>query len=174
MATGDPFDLGPLGLDDFDNKKINQPYIVDLVTLEILHLQSVPLEISVNPELGWYAVATPGRNIPLYQYTGGEEIIEFGISWYADRTHKQDALRKVKWLRALSQNDGYANKPHPIQFIMGDLFKKAKFIITAAPYKMSMFDRSKGMMPCLITQDITLKKISEKNVSRADLLDINT
>lgn len=174
MATGDPFDLSPLGRFGFDKKKPNQPYIVDLVTLEILYFQTVPLEIDINPDLGWYAVATPGRNVPLYQFTGAEKIITFDLTWYADTISKEDALTKVKWLESIAANDGYNNKPHHIQLVMGELFKKSKFIITAAPYKISLFDRSKGMMPGYISQSITLKRISEKNPSRADLLDLNT
>lgn len=164
-----------IGLDGkFQIQKENQPYFLDLVTQELLHFQTIPLDIQVNSELGWVAVMGNGRNTPLYQYTGAEDSLVFSLTWYADTTGKEDALTKCKWIEALGKNNGYDEKPHAVKLVFGDLFKKSKWIVTAAPYRLTLFDRSKGMMPCLCTQEITLKRILELNRSRRDILDLNT
>lgn len=157
---------------DQNSQKLNQPLIVDLITLEKLTLQTVPLEVNVDPNANWVALASLGRNIPGWQFTGAEETITFDITWYCDDESRQDVIKKCKWLTSLSLADGYDAEPHPIQFIFGELFKDSKFIITQAPYKLSLFDRAHGMMPHLANQSITLKKISETNTKRVDHLKI--
>lgn len=158
----------------FADQRENQPYIMDLVTLEVLHFQTIPLEIDMGQENSWVVIAAAGRNLPLYQYTGAEDTIRFTLSWYANRQHKEDVMRKIKWIMALSKNNGFDEKPHPIRLVFGNLFKNSKFILNAAPAKISMFDRSKGMMPCLATQEIELKRISINNQLRSEMLDINS
>lgn len=157
-----------------DANKVNQPFLLDLVTAKKLYFQTIPLEIAVEPASSWVAVAAAGRNTPLYQYTGGEDTITFTISFYGNHESRQDVLTKLKWIQSLSRNDGYDNKPHHVKFIMGDLFKDAKFIVSASPYRMAHFHREKGMMPQLGYIDITLKRVMELNMSRADILNIRT
>jgi hypothetical protein len=152
----------------------SQPYILDLVTLEILYFQTIPQEIEVTPESQFLAVASAGRNLPLFQYTGAEDTIKFSLSWYANLAHKEDAWKKAKWLQAMGKNNGFSERVHPVRFVMGNLFRKSKFLVVSAPAKLSLFDRSKGMMPCLINQDIELKRISEANQLRSEMLDLNT
>lgn len=155
-----------------DNGKPNQPYFLDLVTLERLFLQTIPKEIDYVPEATWVAIASAGRNSALYHYTGGEDKVEFEISWYGNQKDRKDVIAKIKWLESLSKNDGYDNKPHPCQFIFGDLFRDAKWQVVSAGYKMSAFNRQFGMFPQLAFQNIILKRISETNRTRADILSI--
>jgi hypothetical protein len=162
------------GTDINDFQKPNQPYLVDLITLEKLFLQTIPVEIEVNAETNWVALAAPGRNNPNYQFSGSEDSLEFDITWYANTEGKDDVLKKCKWLQSLAKNDGYDNPPHPIKFVFGDLFKSAKWIVFHAPYKLGMFDRSKGMLPGLATQHVVLKRVTETNMSRTEFLKLDT
>jgi hypothetical protein len=157
----------------FVDQKPGQPYIMDTVTFEVLFLQTIPTEISDGSELSYVALAAAGRNVPLYQYTGAEDSISFTVSWYANLDHKQDVLKKVKWLKAISKNNGYSDPPHPVLFSFGELYKKSKWIIVSTNTRWSMFDREKGMMPCLAYTDLELKRISSLNPTRAEMLDIN-
>lgn len=146
-----------------DPGKKNQPFILDMVTCEKLFLQTIPLELGMNPETGWNVVMAAGRNTPLYQYTGAEDSLSFTLTWYADEENKQDALRKVKWIEALGKNNGYDEKPHHVKFVFGKMFQDAEWIVFAMPYKMSVFDRESGMFPNQIQQEITLKRILTRN-----------
>lgn len=148
------------------DEKENQPYILDLVTLQRLFIQGLPIDgVRIKPESSWATISSPGRNIPLYQYTGGEDIISFTISWYATKENKQDVLAKCKWLHALSRNNNYDEPPHHIKFCFGEMFRESKYIVYSAEYKIFNFDRPSGMYPCYATQDIELRKISETNLS---------
>lgn len=157
----------------FDNQKKNQPCIIDLVTLDKLYFQTIPLELAYNPESNFVVVAPPGRNNPLYQYTGGEDTLNFSLSWYSDNENNQDVLMKCKWLESLGKNDGYDNKPHPVQLIFGDLFRGAKWILTVQT-KWTLFNRDVGMMPRLATTEITLRRITETNRKRSQILILDT
>lgn len=153
--------------------KPNQPYILDLVTRERLIFQNVPTELTYDPDSRWLAVASPGRNNPIYHYLGSEDTLSFTLSWYSDDTNKQDVLTKIKWLESLGKNNGYDEKPHLLQCVWGDMFRDAKWIMfKSGPARMSLFDRTAGMMPKLATQDITLKRVVELNRSRTNILDI--
>lgn len=154
--------------------KVGQPYILDLITLERLVFQNIPMEgLKYSPDANWMAVASAGRNNPLYQYMGGEDVLAFTISWYAEEIAKQDVLRKTKWLEALSKNNGYDEKPHMVQFVMGDMYRDAKWVVTSAgPIEFSLFDRTAGMMPRMASQELTLKRITDSNRTRTEILSI--
>lgn len=156
------------------DRYLNQPYILDMETCEKLVFQVVPLSLEYEAESTWNVVAAPGRNNPLYQYTGAEDTLNFKLTWYADESTRQDVLTKVKWLESLTKNDGYDNKPHRIKFIMGTLYNDASWIISSAKYTLSLFQRGYGMMPTLATQDMVLKRVSQTNRSNADIKKIDT
>jgi hypothetical protein len=155
-------------------KSFNQPYFLDMVTAEKLILQTVPLQIGYDPGQVWGTVASPGRNNPLYQYTGAEDTITFTISWYADELSREDVLRKTKWIESLSKNNGYDEKPHRVKFVMGKLFLEAYWVIISCPVNWSLFNRAEGMLPCLASQEITLKRIMTTNRSQSQIRDLRT
>lgn len=154
--------------------KANQPYILDLTTGQRLFFQTIPLDITVNPEASWVVIAPPGMNNAFYQYTGGEDSLEFTITWYADDESRQDVIRKCKWLESLTRNDGYDNPPHVVQFIFGDLFKNSKWIVFGAAYKLSNFNREVGMLPQMASQQLVLKRVSQINRTRNEILKYDT
>lgn len=154
--------------------KENQPYILDLITLKRLYLQTIPLEIEATGESQFATVGTMGRNNPFYHYTGSEDILQFTITWYANEENLQDVVQNCKWLRSLTKNDGEKIGVHPVQFCMGQMFSESKWIVTAAPYKLSTFIRHKGMLPILGSTDLTLKKITEANETHAQFIKIGT
>lgn len=157
-----------------NNSKPGQPYFIDLVNLERLFLQTIPQELNYGPEATFVAIASAGRNNPLYHWVGGEDKLEFTISWYGDQEDRRDVIAKCKWLEALTRNNGYEEKPHNVQFIFGDLFRDAKWIVTNASYKLSNYNRQFGMLPQLAFQEICLKRVSELNRTRQDILSIYT
>lgn len=152
--------------------KIGQPYLLDLVTLERVVFQSIPKDMKYKPEAVWLSVPSAGWNNPRYNYTGGEDVLNFSITWYSDEAGKQDVMRKLKWIESLSRNNGFDEKPHKVQFIMGSLFTYATWIVASAEYSLDQFDRTAGMMPRFASQEITLKRVTEINRSRTDIQSI--
>lgn len=155
------------------SKKPGQPYILDLVTLEVLYFQNIPKDLKYHPEASWLVVASASRNNPNFQYLGGDDNLSFTLSWYSDDKSSQDVIKAMKWIEALSRNDGYNSKPHPIQCVWGNMYRDAKWIVhSAGPSNMSMFDRTNGMFPRLATQEIVLKRVVETNRSLSDIRSI--
>lgn len=152
----------------------NQPYFLDMVTCETLKFQTMPLELSYAPESLWSAIASSGRNNPLYHYTGSEDTLNFMLTWYADEQLREDVLKKCKWLESLSKNDGYTGKPHHVKLMFGRLFNEATWIVEKAPYKMSLFNRVHKMLPTLAVQEVTLKKITDNNLSYSTMRKIDS
>lgn len=157
------------------SQKKNQPYILDLVTRERLFFQNIPSSTNYHPESNWAPVVSPGRNNPLYQYTGGEDTLSFTLTWYSNIQTKDDVIKAVKWLESLGKNNGYDEKPHLLQCVFGMLYRDAKWIMhSAGPIDLSNFDREVGMLPKLARQDIVLKRVTETNRTRTDILSITT
>jgi hypothetical protein len=156
------------------DNRVNQPFFLDLVTLERLYFQSIPNAVDVNPDSKFVAVESPGRNNPLYQYVGSEDTIEFTLTWYCNHESRRDVIIKCKWLEALTKNDGYDHRPHMVQLIYGDLFKDSWFIVEKAPYTLGRFNREFNMMPCYAEQKVTLKRAAVGSLKRTEILKYTT
>lgn len=159
----------PGGLDD---QRPGQPYILDLTTRERLFFQSIPDELTYDPDSTFIAIASAGRNNPLYHYIGSEDILQFNLSWYANEANRQDVIRKCKWLEAMSKNNGYDEKPHQVQCVFGNLFRDAKWLVVKARYTMKLFDGQFGMLPRLAMQELVLKRITNNNRTRSEIQSI--
>lgn len=147
--------------------------LVDLVSGEKLHFQGLPNQIEINPEASWATIKPFGRNNPHYHFTGSEDTITFEVSWYAEEENRQDVIEKCKWLESLTKADGYTAGPHPVALIWGTMFRSYKFIVFSAPYTMSLFSKEHGMLPQLATQTITLKRVTEKNLTLSEVIKFN-
>lgn len=135
---------------------------------EKLRIQTVPLELSVVPESTWATIPSLGRNNPFYNYTGGEDTLEMTLDWYATLESRQDVIDKCRWVESLSKADGYLDEPPRILLIFGELFKYTTWIIDKAPYKLSLFDKSQGMLPRQAYQELSLKKVTDRNSGTLD------
>lgn len=153
------------------NSKPNQPYLVDLVTLDSLIFQSIPTDMEYDPSSSFATLESPGRNNPLYHYTGSEDTITFEISWYANDPTREDVISKCKWVESLTKNDGFDAKPHDVQFIFGVMFKYSVFKVVHAPFRMGLFSREFGMLPQIAKQSVTLKRVTEVNQPLERILD---
>lgn len=155
------------------SQKSYQPYLIDLVTLKRVYFQGLPLEISVDESSNFSTISSANRNLPLFHYNHGEDTVRFTISFFADIEEQNDVIAKVKWISSLKKVDGYGKNIHPVQLCFGELFKDSKFIVVEAPYVLRNPNRELGMLPKLASQDITLKRISEKNPTLADYKNIH-
>ena len=137
----------------------------------IIRLQFTPEEIRYVNSSNWVKIPVMGRNNPHYHFTGGEDKLQFQISWYAMEHHREDAIKKAQTLRAWSRANGYQNRPPEIKFWLGDLYKEDSWIIQSADYTTKLLmtpdydvymDTNK-VCPVHILQDITLLKITKNN-----------
>lgn len=145
-------------------------FIVNLETKEYIKLHFVPLEVEWESKSNIAAIASIGRNNPFYHFTGGEDTINLELDWHAYDNARQSAIGAANTLKAWSRNDGYKKGLPRIKLIFGNLFRDHVFIIAAAPYKMSLFQRNRGMMPAQVNQTLTLKKVTMSNETRNTIL----
>lgn len=143
---------------------------LDAIELRALKIQTIPLEVSVDPTPKWAVIPSIARNNPFYHYTGGEDKLSFTLDWYSERDNRQDVIQKCRWVEALSKGDGYLKGPSRVLLIFGDLFKTDSWIIESAPYKLSLFDTSRELLPRQAYQELTLNKVSDHNTTRKEVL----
>ena len=156
------------------------PWNIDIVRIddqeeeiEKLSLVAIPLELSINSESNWQAIPSIGRNNPFYNYTGGEDVLEFTIDWYSKNELRDDVLRQCRWVESLTRADAYRKEPNRVILLWGELFKYTTWIVTAAPYKLSLFDIEKGILPRQAYQEVVLRKVTRDNTTILDRRAIN-
>lgn len=137
--------------------------------VESLRIQTVPLEIVVEPHSNWQIIPSLGRNNPFYQYTGGEDTLSFTLDWYSVNPLRRDVIDKCRWVESLSKADGYRAAPPRILLIYGDLYKFNTWIIESATYRLSLFDKENRMLPRQAYQELVLKKVTDRNYSMSDI-----
>lgn len=152
----------------------NDLFIIDLDTSEKLGLMGIPKELDYTPESNWATQKVPGRNTPHYHYVGSEDTLTLDLSWWATEDDKIDVISRCKWLESLTKSDGWLGRPHLVKLHWGSLFGKAKWIVTAAPYKLSTFDKTRGYRPTHATQQITLKRYEANNRTTEQVIDWQT
>lgn len=129
--------------------------------VEKLRIQTVPIDVRVEPESNWVVIPSIGRNNPFYHYTGGEDTLSFTIDWYSVHPLRQDVINNCRWVESLSRANGYKEEPPRVLLVFGELFKYTTWIVQAAPYRLSLFDRESQMLPRQAYQDLVLKKVTD-------------
>jgi len=188
------FDLDNLDSDDAIQiiqaktaRSRNRVVLIDLDSVagvkDRMELPFVPRELSINPNNSLVPVGSIGRNNPFYNYTGSEDTLEFTIDWYSMDDKRDLAIEGCKWLVAISKNDGYVSSPHRILIVWGDggwLFGEEEWLIEKAPYRLNNFSSgyintkkhfvNDHLLPLQAYQRVTLKKVTQSNLSHADLI----
>ncbi len=144
-------------------------YIVNMDTGEKLSILFSPMEINWDAKSTLVAIPTMGRNNPFYHYTGAEDKIEFELDWYAMDRARVSAINSCNKLKSWSRNSGYNKRIPRIKLIFGTLFSNHVFLIEDAPYTMSLFQKTHGMMPAQCMQSISLVKITSYNETHEEL-----
>jgi hypothetical protein len=142
---------------------------IDDDSLKALQIQTVPMELSVDPIAKWATIPSIGRNNPFYHYTGGEDSLKFTLDWYTVRDSNQDVIENCRWVESLARNNAYNQGPTRVLLIFGDLFQFDLWVVESAPYRLNLFNRERGMLPKQAYQELTLKKVIDKNTSRSEV-----
>ena len=147
-----------------------------------LRIPFVPRELQVTPESNFVGISSFGRNNPFYQFTGAEDTLTFEIDWLASENNREDVITNCRWIEALTKGDGYNDVPHRIILMWGannKLFKDHKWLIISAPYRLMDFNRgyiendqfyNTHMLPTRAIQSITLKRITNDNLTSANII----
>lgn len=150
-------------------------------------LQNRPVEVKVDPKTSWNPVQAPGRNNPIFIYTGCDDTITIDISWYAnDKENPFDILNKCRMLESWSKADGYVSSPPILGINWGSessenqLFSDYQFILESAGYTFANFrDKYKyngqikdgKLLPMTITQTLVFHRISQENLTAEEIAD---
>ena len=141
---------------------------------EFIKFQFIPSELEYTPNSNFETIASMGRNNPLYHYTGSEDILKFNLDWYAEEESREDVIRKCKRLESLTKNDGFDNPPHHVKLIWNSLiYSDATWIVTSAPYKLSLFQAHRNMLPQQAYQELTLKRVTVNNALLDNINQLN-
>ena len=147
-----------------------------------VELQTYPREVEVNPDTTWSTVKTPGRNSPLFNFTGAEDTITLEVSWYSVQDTRRDVISKCRLLESWSKADGYNSSPPLLNIIWGDsgIFDNQQFILYSAKYNLSNFqnaykDKASNvinlkLLPNTATQTLVFKRVSGGNLLHSDII----
>lgn len=147
--------------------------ITELDNLETLKIQTIPMSLSVEPKADWAIIPVLGRNNPFYHYVGGEDTLSIVLDWYSVAEDRQDVAQKCRLLESWSRSDGWVVKPPRVKVTWGKLFETSAWIITAAPYEFSRFDKGFELFPLQAYQRLELKKVTEFNTTQLQRKSLN-
>jgi len=149
---------------------------------EVIRLPFIPRELEYNSESAFAAIKPMGRNNPKYHFTGAEDKLEFEIDWHAFDWGRREVIENCRKIESLSKADGYTFRPHHVKLMWGRenvLFSKHIFIVLAAPYRLTQFNKgninangnleSTYMLPIQAYQKISLGRITSNNLSKVEV-----
>ena len=141
--------------------------------LERFELQTIPESIGISGETNIATIASLGRNNPFYHFTGGEDNLEFQISWYAEgddsKLAQAEVVRKCREIRSLSKADGYVRGLPQLAIVCGGMFANMRWILEDAPYRLVTLTQDTGLLPQRAVQSLKFKKVTDHNLTYDEL-----
>ena len=154
---------------------------------QYITLQNRPPELDFRGETTWATIKSMGRNVPMYHFTGAEDIIQFNVSWYCnDPENPEEVINKCRLLEAWTKSNGYQAAPPIVKIEWGDsgIFDNHNYILTSATYTLKNFQngyrvRVPGkpatfgngrLLPAAATQELIFKRVSAYNLSYGDFI----
>lgn len=144
-------------------------YIINLSSLETMEIQFVLDELTYTRNANYSNIEIIGRNEPKYHYSGGETTMPLILDFHAQDDDRQDVIRKIKWLEALSYGDGYDANPPVIKIVFGEVFKEEQWIVKSVKPNMSLFVPMFNFLPHQATVSLDLAKYAPKNPKWVDI-----
>lgn len=157
----------------------NAIFIYSLGLKGSLAIQTIPKDVEYKIDSNFEAIASPGRNNPIYHYTGSEDTITMELDWYSDGDdiNRTKVIESCRWLEGHTKANGYNNAPSPVLLIWGSsLFSKSSgamgetWLIVDASYRMGPFSRPHDLLPVQAYQTLTLKRITSSNRLMRDIM----
>jgi len=130
---------------------------------ERLEFQFVPGEVGWNRTATDASYQVANRNNDQPQISGGNDIMNFTLSFYSDDNDVDDMKTKVVWLQSLSYAPARLVKVLWGGFLGGD----ERWLVTSVNAKYSKFMESNEMRPQQAVVDIVFKLAPERNRTAA-------
>lgn len=143
-----------------------QMFIIELISpFTALEIQFMPEVLQWNRNAEIQKVQVVGRNNPKHHYTSGQDTLGFTLDFYSDDKDRTDVIRKIRWLKSLTMNDGRIAPIRNVKLAWGDtdLFKNEIWLVQNVNTSMSQFDSRFGMLPMQAYSEITLILDPEEN-----------
>lgn len=130
------------------DEEANKVRIWNLADGSRITLQLRPKEIEVKPETSWAAIKSMGRNLPMYHYLGGEELLQFNIDWFlrggpedGEAFNPYYVVNQCRLLKSWTFANSYTAAPPvlAIEWGVSDIFENELWILTSATYHLSDF-----------------------------------
>lgn len=133
---------------------------------ERLAIQFVPDEIRWRRSPYIVTIAVQDRNHPFYHYTGGEDVLDIPLGFYADDIGKNSAIEKVQWLNSLTYTEG--SPLQKVKLVFGKLFTRQTWVIMDVSSSLQGFDLIRQLKPNVAYVNLRLGLSPDSNMSRAD------
>lgn len=164
-------------------------YNCSISPYEYIAIQNRPHTLDFKGETSWASVKSMGRNTPIYQYTGAEDVLQFNISWFnTDIDKPEEVISKCRLLESWSKANGYLSAPPVLTIQWGgtpenNLLIGQTFILISATYTLRNFNNGArkfnggkityenlGLWPSVATQELIFKRVSTSNITYQDIL----
>ncbi len=145
-------------------------YITNLLTLETIEAQYVPMSLVGNRVAKLAEVAIPSKNTPNFHFTGGSEEITLKLDFFAEDITRTEVISKVSQLKALTIKDGKNNPAPKVKVVFGDIFQDERWVVKNVRYEFSLFNNFFNMNPNMCIVDLTLALAPEKDLTLRDVL----
>lgn len=139
--------------------------LVVVETGERMEIQFVPENLVLERSPDVSAVKIIGRNVPKYQYTGGETTLSMRLDFYAEEQNRVTVARRCRWLEALTHNDAGTAPAKRVTLMFGQLYKDDLWVVKSVRTEYSNFSRPHGFLPQQAYVDIVLAHAPNSNTS---------
>lgn len=148
------------------NTTFGRLYLTALKSLERLEIQFVPTGMIESRRANYGDIEVVGRNNPIPHYTGGSDTLEFELDFVAEDDNREDVVRKCRWLKSMSMNDGFGEPPEKIRLTWGRMFQDEIWVIRAVQVTYGTFNVEEGFLPVQAYVRLSLQLAPKENLTR--------
>lgn len=137
---------------------------------ERIEIQFVPNSIDLTRDANFTEIMVVARNNPKYHYVNGKDSMRFTVEFYSDEKSRTDVIRKVRWLKSLTMNDGYNKGLKRVLVKFGDIFKDNEtWLLKSVKSSLSHFDNENGFLPLRAICDLEFVLDPNTNLLKDDV-----
>lgn len=112
-----------------------------------MQIQFMPNTINYNRSNDLNPFQVVGRNNPFYNYTGGNDTLNFKLDLYASDEEFKTVIQKINWLKSISINKSSNKGFTPVTIIFGDLFENDTWLLEGFNSQLTHLQPVAGFLP---------------------------
>lgn len=149
-------------------------FIVELAPpFERLELMDIPDTVSVPRQVNNGVVAVPGRNNPIYQYTGGSDTMNLEMFFFTESEGGVDiesVTRKVNWLKSLTYADNVNQATRKVKIVWAgsSLFQDLEWVITSVTPEYQGFHSQYNYLPVFAKVTLSFALAPDEDLKLSD------